>query len=65
MGKTFKRVESNKFDRRPRTQSERRQNNAILSDMSYEDYGYKISGLQRMKRNLPADMDDDAFDWHD
>ena len=65
MGKSFKRTEVNKFDRRPRTQSERRQNNAILSDMNYEDYGYKISGLQRLKRNLPADMDDDIVDWHD
>jgi|LakMenE01Jun11ns_1017448.scaffolds.fasta_scaffold8982062_1 hypothetical protein len=65
MGKTFKRYDKSGFERRPRTQSERRQQSAILNDMAYEDYGYKISGLQRLKRNLPADMDDDAFEWHD
>ena len=65
MGKTFKKTEGNKFDRRPRTQSDRRQSNAILSDLPYENYGFKISGLQRLKRNLPADMDDDTFDWND
>lgn len=61
MGKSFKRFDKSNFERRPRTQSERRQQSAILSDMEYEDYGYKISGLQRLKRNLPADVDFDDY----